>query len=124
MQRDNANIVNFDGCWGVENQELESQVGGPIGRGKELNRVIAESSCRIVASIHGVYRLMVEHDAQEAYRRITFVEVSPESQVVRHTGNKAQVLAETCGMCICLWRDRADKVEFVGKVRVVARRAD
>lgn len=67
---------------------------------------------------------MVDHHAHESFTRRTFVEVGPESQVVRHTGNGSQVLTQTCRVGVCVWRDGSCLIELVGEFGVVAWRAD
>lgn len=124
MQRYHTDIINLHNRGRLTDQELKPQIRA-VRRSGELNQIVLENARRLlIASVHSVHRLTVDHDAHESFPTRTFVEVGPESQIVRHTSNGFQVLIETCRGGVCLWSDRSGLIEFVGKVGIVAGRAE
>lgn len=124
MQRYHTNIINLHNRGRLKDQKLKPQIRA-IRHSRERNQIILENARRLlIASIHSVHRLTVDHNAHESFRLRAFVEIGPESQIVWHTGNGSQVLTEGCRGEVCVWGDRSGLIELIGKFGVVARRAE
>lgn len=79
--RDHHNVVNLHSRWVFCNDELKSQVEG-IDRCRERYSVVGKVARSMVASIHCIHRLMIEHHSDKPLRPSAFIEKGPECQNV------------------------------------------
>ena len=81
LQRHCADIINLHYRRVLSNQELKPKIVSS-SRGK-LDHIIHEHSCRIIACVDRVDRLLVNLDTYKTFASSTFVEICAEPQGVR-----------------------------------------
>ena len=116
-------IVNLDDGSGFIGYELKAQVEW-VDRRCEVVRVGFEGRSSQVASVGCRYRLMIEHQTDETFRRGAFVEIGSVRQLIRLADRDDQILVHTCRMYTAVGSNWTDLIEFVGERRIVTQGSD
>ena len=111
MQRDSADVIDLDRRSDPPDQELEQQ--HVISFGSELIQVIIIHPRGLIASIHSLDRLAIDHNPDKARRLGALIEVSAEAQVVGHAGFGPQRLSQARRVCVPVRGDGAGLAELV-----------